>query len=116
MSISEDAPPESQAHAYTLNCFLSVLALCCAVLTSVDSASCRNEYKARSPEGAAVVHSAADMGYVLLGRNKGTLSMGSPGSDEPKRYELLNILEFNTARKRMSVVLKKLEGDDDRDD
>ncbi len=42
--------------------------------------------------------------------------MGSLGSDEHKHYELLNILEFNTARKRMSIVLKKLEGDDDHDD
>ncbi len=113
-AISEDAPPESQAHARALNGFFSVLALCHTVLTSVDPETGRIEYKAQSPDEAALVQSAADMGYVFLGRDKETLSMRSPGSDEPERYELLNILEFNSARKRMSVVLRKLEGDDDR--
>ncbi|KAK0196473.1 phospholipid-translocating ATPase [Armillaria mellea] len=113
-AISEDAPPESQAHARALNGFFSVLALCHTVLTSVDPETGRIEYKAQSPDEAALVQSAADMGYVFLGRDKETLSMRSPGSDEPERYELLNILEFNSARKRMSVVLRKSEGDDDR--
>ncbi|KAK0496761.1 phospholipid-translocating ATPase [Armillaria luteobubalina] len=113
-AISEDAPPESQAHARALNGFFSVLALCHTVLTSVDPETGRIAYKAQSPDEAALVQSAADMGYVFLGRDKETLSMRSPGSDEPERYELLNILEFNSARKRMSVVLRKLEGDDDR--
>ena len=31
-----------------------------------------------------------------------------------ERYELLNILEFTSARKRMSVVLRKLDSDDGR--
>ncbi|KAK0215273.1 hypothetical protein EDD85DRAFT_740548, partial [Armillaria nabsnona] len=96
------------AHACMLNSgFLSVLVLCHVVLTFIDPASGRNEYRVQSPDGAT------DMGYAFLECNKVMLSMRSLGSDEPKRYGLLNILEFNTARKSMSIVLKKLEGNDD---
>jgi len=33
---------------------------------------------------------------------------------EVEKYELLNILEFTSARKRMSVVLRKLDTEDSR--
>jgi len=36
------------------------------------------------------------------------------GEGALERYELLNILEFTSVRKRMSVVLRKLDGDDTR--
>lgn len=38
--------------------------------------------------------------------------MQTPFSDDIDEYELLNVLEFSSARKRMSVILRKL--DDDR--
>jgi phospholipid-translocating ATPase len=38
--------------------------------------------------------------------------MQNPFSDDIDEYELLNVLEFSSARKRMSVILRKL--DDDR--
>ncbi|KAJ7907347.1 hypothetical protein B0H13DRAFT_2332504 [Mycena leptocephala] len=67
-------------------------------------------YKAQSPDEAALVQAAADMGYVFRGREREVMLLqtpfNTPGTLE--RYELLNILEFTSARKRMSVVLRKL--------
>ncbi|KAK7061038.1 hypothetical protein VNI00_000773 [Paramarasmius palmivorus] len=112
---AEEPDSDIAAHARMLNGFFSVLALCHTVLASVDPETGAIEYKAQSPDEAALVQAAADMGFVFLGRDKETLSLRTPSSPdgEPEKYELLNILEFNSARKRMSVVLRK-HGDDSR--
>ena len=102
------------AHARALNGFFSVLALCHTVLTATDPETGAIEYKAQSPDEAALVQAAADMGYIFRGRNKEILSLQTPFSDEFERYELLNILEFTSARKRMSVVVRKLDEEDHR--
>ncbi|KAL0571364.1 hypothetical protein V5O48_010602 [Marasmius crinis-equi] len=96
------------SHARLLNGFFSVLGLCHTVLAAVDRDTGVITYKAQSPDEAALVQAAADVGFVFLGRDKETLSLRTPSSPEPEKYELLNILEFNSARKRMSVILRKL--------
>ncbi|PPQ99092.1 hypothetical protein CVT24_009358 [Panaeolus cyanescens] len=102
--------PGSQEH--TLKMFFIVLSLCHTVLTGVNAKTGEMEYKAQSPDEAALVQAAADVGYVFLGKDKEVLSLRTPGSSEIEKYELLDILEFTSARKRMSVVLRKL-GDGD---
>ncbi|KAK0439550.1 phospholipid-translocating ATPase [Armillaria borealis] len=105
------------AHARALNGFFSVLALCHTVLTSIDRDTGKIEYKAQSPDEAALVRAAADVGYVFRGRDREVLTLQTPlstGPDDVERYELLNILEFTSARKRMSVVLRKLDDADGR--
>ena len=42
------------------------------------------------------------------------LRLQTPFSDEIELYELLNVLDFTSARKRMSVVLRKINDDDSR--
>ncbi|KAF8969603.1 hypothetical protein BDZ97DRAFT_1794193 [Flammula alnicola] len=156
---------ENAAHARQLNGFFSVLALCHTVLTNLDKETGKLEYKAQSPDEAALVQAAADMGFVFRGREREVLYLQTPfqgatgvvdveveeeavgrpsgvgssagsqmsgngratspsgpgvlagtNADDGtlERYELLNILEFTSARKRMSVVLRKLDADDGR--
>ncbi|KAF6763732.1 phospholipid-translocating ATPase [Ephemerocybe angulata] len=116
---------QDSAHARLLNGFFSVLALCHTVLTTVDPETGAIEYKAQSPDEAALVQAAADMGFVFRGRDREVLLLQTPFSDGEKsgdgvkkenleRYELLNILEFTSARKRMSVVVRKLDSEDSR--
>ncbi|KAK2466652.1 hypothetical protein APHAL10511_000910 [Amanita phalloides] len=107
--------PEVAAHARALNGFFNVLALCHTVLASVDPETGALEYKAQSPDEAALVQAAADVGFVFRGRDRETMLLQTPFSDgQIERYELLNILEFTSARKKMSVVLRQMEGDDRR--
>ncbi|KAF8891341.1 hypothetical protein BD779DRAFT_1610652 [Infundibulicybe gibba] len=96
-AVNADPESENAAHARSLNGFFSVLSLCHTVLTA-----------------AALVQAAADMGYVFRGRDREILRLQTPFSEELEQYELLNILEFTSARKRMSVVLRKLDGEDGR--
>jgi phospholipid-translocating ATPase len=141
-AVHADQDSTDADHARHLNGFFSVLALCHTVLTSVDKETGNIEYKAQSPDEAALVQAAADMGFVFKGREREVLLLQTPfggtnvggpededeiihrepgypssstgGEDSLERYELLNILEFTSARKRMSVVLRKLDGDDSR--
>lgn len=113
-AVSAGPNSEGAPRARALNGFFVVLSLCHTVLTSVDPKTGAIEYKAQSPDEAALVQAAADVGFVFRGRDREVLSLQTPFSDEIERYELLNILEFTSARKRMSVVLRKLDGEDGR--
>ncbi|KAJ7706920.1 hypothetical protein B0H17DRAFT_1034845 [Mycena rosella] len=118
LAAAVDAGPNSAdaGHARTLNGFFSVLALCHTVLASTDPATGEVlGYKAQSPDEAALVQAAADVGYVFRGREREVMLLQTPFSAPGvvERYELLNILEFTSARKRMSVVLRKLDADAD---
>jgi phospholipid-translocating ATPase len=113
-ALSNNPDPQIATHSRLLNGFFTVLALCHTVLTSINSETGELEYKAQSPDEAALVQAAADVGFVFCGRDKEILSLRTPSTTpDVEKYELLNILEFTSARKRMSVVLRKL-GEDGR--
>ncbi|EJD53100.1 phospholipid-translocating P-type ATPase [Auricularia subglabra TFB-10046 SS5] len=108
-----DAAESTDEHARMLNGFFTCLALCHSVLASVDSKTQAISYKAQSPDEAALVQAAADVGFVFLGRDREILRMQSPFSPgETQQWELLEVLDFTSARKRMSVVVRRL--DDER--
>ena len=96
----------------TLIGFFTVLSLCHSVIAAKDPVTGNVEYRAQSPDEAALVQAAAEMGFEFLGKDKDILSLKTPGSANIERYELLDILEFTSARKRMSVVLRKLNPQD----
>ena len=100
------------AFSTTLIGFFTVLSLCHSVIAAKDPVTGKVEYKAQSPDEAALVRAAAEMGFEFLGKEKEILSLKIPGSGDIEKYELLDILEFTSARKRMSVVLRKLDPQD----
>jgi phospholipid-translocating ATPase len=110
----EPGSPEA-AHARRLNAFLTILALCHTVIASVNPETHEIAYKAQSPDESALVQAAADMGYVFRGRDHEVLtlqksfSVNQYGGEMVEKYELLQILEFSSARKRMSVIVRQLD-------
>lgn len=88
--------------------FFTVLALCHTVLTARNPNDNEIQYKAQSPDEAALVQAAADVGFCFLGREREIMRLKTPFSETPQEYELLNVLEFTSARKRMSVILRKV--------
>ncbi|KAF9469387.1 phospholipid-translocating ATPase [Collybia nuda] len=115
LAVSASPDSEHATHSRLLNGFFTVLALCHTVMTSVDPVTGEIEYKAQSPDEAALVQAAADVGFMFCGRDREILTLRTPSSSpDVEKYELLNILEFTSARKRMSVVLRKLGGEDER--
>ncbi|EMD38048.1 hypothetical protein CERSUDRAFT_113198 [Gelatoporia subvermispora B] len=92
--------------------FWTTLALCHTALVAVDPETGALEYKAQSPDEAALVQAAADVGWVFRGRERDTLRLQNPFAQELEQFQLLHILEFNSARKRMSVVIRKMDEQD----
>ncbi|XP_066252376.1 probable phospholipid-transporting ATPase IA isoform X2 [Euwallacea similis] len=65
-------------------------------------------YHAASPDERALVDGASRFGYVFKSRTPDYVDINALGVDE--RYEILSVLEFTSARKRMSVIVKDPNG------
>ncbi|KAI9364414.1 hypothetical protein DFJ73DRAFT_809180 [Zopfochytrium polystomum] len=90
--------------------FFSLLAVCHTVLVSLPNKDNPFEltYNAQSPDEAALVAVARDMGFTFLRRLDSFVEVDIIG--QTRRYEILNVLEFSSDRKRMSVVMRRPEG------
>ncbi|KAI0053960.1 phospholipid-translocating P-type ATPase [Auriscalpium vulgare] len=103
-----NATATQSADRLRIDSFWTVLALCHTVLAGVDPHTGALEYKAQSPDEAALVQAAADVGFEFRGRDRDVLFLRTPFSPEPQRFRLLNILDFTSSRKRMSVLVRRL--------
>ncbi len=64
------------------------------------------QYQAQSPDEAALVKAARDLGFVFLGRESSNeLTLCILG--EIQTVQVLQVIEFNSTRKRMSVIVRK---------
>ncbi|KAH9043367.1 phospholipid-translocating P-type ATPase [Lactarius pseudohatsudake] len=106
-AVADSRSPDRDRHGH----FWTTLALCHTVLAGINPSSGLLEYKAQSPDEAALVQAAADVGFEFQGRERDVLSLRTPFAREPLRFRLLNILEFTSARKRMSVLVRQLGED-----
>ncbi|ORZ13979.1 hypothetical protein BCR42DRAFT_377204 [Absidia repens] len=102
---------KNDSHANAVQHFFLTLALCHTVIAERPDAQNQDliEYKAQSPDEAALVATARDMGFVFLGREANTIYTEIKG--ERKSFDILNTLEFNSTRKRMSVIIRPHDSD-----
>ncbi|CAH7683306.1 putative aminophspholipid translocase [Phakopsora pachyrhizi] len=116
--LDEDLNNSNSDQSRMIHGFFATLALCHTVLASEDESG-RLVYKAQSPDEAALVQTAADVGFVFRGRDKNVIRLEVPKSfdrvSEINEYELLEVIEFTSSRKRMSVILKRIETGEDTD-
>uniref|UniRef100_A0A4W5K896 P-type phospholipid transporter n=1 Tax=Hucho hucho TaxID=62062 RepID=A0A4W5K896_9TELE len=86
--------------------FMTMLAIChTAVPEHTDD---KIVYQAASPDEGALVRAAANLGFVFSGRTPDSVIIKALGAEE--KYELLNVLEFTSTRKRMSVIMRTPSG------
>ncbi|KAL2163003.1 hypothetical protein VTH06DRAFT_6839 [Thermothelomyces fergusii] len=92
--------------------FILCLALCHTCLPETrDDGSI--SFQAASPDELALVEAARDLGYLLVDRaaQSMTLQVRTPnGSTITEKYEILDVIEFNSRRKRMSIVIRLPDG------
>ncbi|KAI8838402.1 hypothetical protein BC829DRAFT_493000 [Chytridium lagenaria] len=62
-----------------------------------------------SPDEAALVQAAADLGIAFVSREESSIIVDVLG--EREQCTLLNIIEFNSTRKRMSVIVRRPAGE-----
>lgn len=68
------------------------------------------KYQAASPDEGALVQGAADLGYKFTIRRPKSVTIHNTLTDAEAEYELLNICEFNSTRKRMSAIFRCPDG------
>lgn len=89
--------------------FMLALAVCHTVITEhTPGDPPQIEFKAQSPDEAALVSTARDCGFTVLGRAGDDLLLNIMG--EERTYTVLNTLEFNSSRKRMSAIIRMPDG------
>ncbi|KAK4705641.1 phospholipid-transporting ATPase, partial [Phenoliferia sp. Uapishka_3] len=86
--------------------FLTLLATCHTVIPETKDG--KITYQASSPDEAALVEGADMLGYRFTTRKPQSIFVEVLG--EKKEYQILNILEFNSTRKRMSSVVRGPDG------
>lgn len=83
--------------------FLTVMAICNTVIP-IKSKRGDIVYKSQSQDEEALVQAASRLHMVLIDKSANILEVNANGS--LRQYELLDVLEFTSDRKRMSVVVR----------
>ncbi|NXU56235.1 AT8B3 ATPase, partial [Turnix velox] len=86
--------------------FLRLMALCHTVM--VEEKGDQLVYQAASPDEEALVLAARSLGYVFLSRTQDTITTSELGVK--RIYKVLAMLDFNSDRKRMSVLVRDPQG------
>lgn len=112
-------------HSYSrkMKFFILAIALCHTCVPEVERHSNDDgedqidnlSYQAASPDELALIEAARDLGYIVIDRDQNSLTVRTypQGFDEgpvDEIYEVLQIIEFSSTRKRMSAVCRFPDG------
>ncbi|KAL7668534.1 hypothetical protein ACOME3_009232 [Neoechinorhynchus agilis] len=83
--------------------FMLNLALCHTVMCELKKGVLT--YQAQSPDEGALVSAARNFGVVFKGRTSNSINVNILGKEVT--FDVLNILDFNNERKRMSIIVRQ---------
>lgn len=109
--LADDLADRSSEQRSHLIDFFRALAICHSVLSDRPDPNAKPfhlDYKAESPDEAALVAAARDVGFPFVGKTRNGIEIEVMGQSE--RYIPLQMLEFNSTRKRMSVIVRNPQG------
>ena len=69
-------------------------------------------YQAQSPDEGALVKAAKAFGFVFKSRTPNSITIHEVVNGQDVTYDLLQILDFDNVRKRMSVAVQRRIGDE----
>ncbi|CAO2836402.1 unnamed protein product [Amaranthus hypochondriacus] len=102
-----------EPHRSMIMNFFRVLAICHTVIPSVHEETGEIIYEAESPDEAAFVTAAKELGFEFFQRTQKNIYLHEldyeTGQKVKRSYELLHVLEFSSSRKRMSVIIRNEE-------
>lgn len=90
--------------------FLLSLALCHTCLPEEQDDG-HIDFQASSPDELALVRAAQELGFLVINRDVNTITLklmlsGPDGAAVEEIYEVLDVIEFSSKRKRMSIVVR----------
>ncbi|KAN0126049.1 P-type ATPase [Russula decolorans] len=109
--LAEDLTDRSGAQRTHIISFFRALAICHTVLADKPDPEQRPYflgYKAESPDESALVAAARDVGFPFIGKGRERIDIEMMG--QPESYVLLKVLEFDSTRKRMSIIVRNPQG------
>ncbi|EKM53518.1 uncharacterized protein PHACADRAFT_259936 [Phanerochaete carnosa HHB-10118-sp] len=101
-----DVSPSPGSEREIVDEFLTLLAVCHTVIP--ENRDGKIHYQASSPDEAALVAGAELLGYQFHTRKPRSVFVSVRGKDY--EYQILNVCEFNSTRKRMSTVVRCPDG------
>lgn len=89
---------------------MEILAVCNTVI--VEEKNDHIIYNASSPDELALVNAAKYFGYIFKGRDEDNNMIVENVHDDifELRFKLLNVIEFTSTRKRMSIIVRTPDG------
>jgi phospholipid-translocating ATPase len=86
------------------------MALCHTCLPEIRGG--KIEYQAASPDELALVQAARELGYTVTQRSSQSITLRVAGANDGKdlTFEILDVIEFSSKRKRMSVLVRYPDG------
>ncbi|PHH70937.1 hypothetical protein CDD80_5648 [Ophiocordyceps camponoti-rufipedis] len=99
------------AFSRTARDYLLAVAICHTCLPEIKHG--RIEFQASSPDELALVRAAQELGFGVTQRTSQSITVQVPrpnGQSEKMVFQILDVIEFSSARKRMSVVVRYPDG------
>ncbi|XP_038897837.1 probable phospholipid-transporting ATPase 4 [Benincasa hispida] len=94
--------------------FFRILAICHTAIPELNEETGVYTYEAESPDEGAFLVAAREFGFEFCKRTQSTLVVRerypSPDQVIEREYKILNLLDFTSKRKRMSVIIRDEEG------
>ncbi|KAK4236072.1 hypothetical protein C8A03DRAFT_36055 [Achaetomium macrosporum] len=90
--------------------YILAMALCHTCLPELKDG--KLDFQAASPDELALVRAAQDLGFLVIQRSTQavTLRISSPGEYSERTYRILDVIEFSSKRKRMSIIVRCPDG------
>ncbi|KAJ3058360.1 hypothetical protein HDU98_005521, partial [Podochytrium sp. JEL0797] len=102
----------SAALKHQMTLFYRVMILCHGVIPTFNEVSQKMVYESQSPDETALIEAIARSKVMLKKRSKANVTFTIPdrdGTPVTHVFEVIHTLEFNSDRKRMSVIVKDVE-------
>ncbi|KAJ1420336.1 P-type ATPase [Sesbania bispinosa] len=94
--------------------FFRILAVCHTAIPEMNEETGTFTYEAESPDEGAFLVAAREFGFEFCRRNQSSIfireRVSASGEVVEREYKLLNLLDFTSKRKRMSVIVRDEEG------
>lgn len=92
--------------------FILSMALCHTALPEVTTDG-NIAFQASSPDELAILEAAQDLGFLLIQRSSQSIALmetDTAGREARQTYEVLDVIEFSSKRKRMSIIVRCPDG------
>ncbi|CAL5327894.1 unnamed protein product [Camellia sinensis] len=103
-----------EPNANVILLFFRILAICHTAIPEANEENSGFTYEAESPDEGAFLVAAREFGFEFCRRTQSSLFVRErhPSSEVPteREYKILNLMEFTSKRKRMSVIVRDEDG------